>query len=388
MTLSAPIKMLTITAGASAKASASLGLKTHHMVVTLNVDTYYASVDEASTPLSDAAAALLQSDDLPGFFASCGPYYVRAINRNAKFMAIFSYMSTESKADASFEAKMQAEIKGIELGAEFSSEFSSEASAKRLTIVMRGWGLGKNEDASLVATDLASFRDAVKDAFVSMQRSDTGRVVSIEVVPWVENTEFQRQFPLNAEEEVDGKKIKRYEMKDILSFNGEFIAEMNRAMRNRLQLYYKARVCQDHIIANYTSDGRKLMSEFANQKLVNHKTQETKLSVAQLYKKLPGLTDRLYEDYIDFAYNGKVSVQSCQRVLFDPPEDAKAQAKKQKEQADDEDAEGPIRANRGEGAGVYRRRYNEHKECLNLEKKFSAVLSSEIDDYCMPDLAR
>ena len=40
----------------------------HTIVVTLNMDTYYASVNESSTPLSDAAAALLEREDVPGFF--------------------------------------------------------------------------------------------------------------------------------------------------------------------------------------------------------------------------------------------------------------------------------------------------------------------------------
>src|SRR5438874_11341488 len=63
------------TASAGATSAAENGRSAHSILVTLNVDTYYASVNEAGTPMSDSAKALLTNQDVPGFFSACGPYY-------------------------------------------------------------------------------------------------------------------------------------------------------------------------------------------------------------------------------------------------------------------------------------------------------------------------
>ncbi len=63
----------------------------HRMVAIIDLDSYYASVDEASTSLSESAKNLLVSNALPGFFNSCGSYYVRSINRRAKLVSVFEY---------------------------------------------------------------------------------------------------------------------------------------------------------------------------------------------------------------------------------------------------------------------------------------------------------
>ena len=84
-----------------------------NIVVTLNMDTYYASVNEAGTPLSEASAALLEREDVPGFFSACGPYYVRGINRNSQFVSLFTYETTEEKRDYTFEAALKGEVQGF-----------------------------------------------------------------------------------------------------------------------------------------------------------------------------------------------------------------------------------------------------------------------------------
>ena len=113
------------------------------MVATLNMDSYYASVDEASTPLSDAAIELLNRQDLPGFFAACGPYYIRGINRNAKFVSIFSYQSRSAASDASFAYNLKLRMRSFWGGASVNSSgsvsSSSEDQSRQLTIRTRGW---------------------------------------------------------------------------------------------------------------------------------------------------------------------------------------------------------------------------------------------------------
>jgi len=368
----------------SGSSSSKTEASSKHMVATLNMDSYYASVDEASTPLSDAAVELLARQDLPGFFAACGPYYIRGINRNAKFVSIFSYQSKSSKSDAAFAYSLKLRMRSFWGGASVNSSgsftSSNEDSSRSLTIRTRGWGLGKNEDASLISYDIESFKAAIKQAFISMQNPLTGRVTSMEVVPWVENTEFQRNVNIRANDEIAGVEVPLYEKKDILNQNAEFMTEASRAARARLNIYYKARVCKNNIKAAWYRDG-KLTKEYANSKLRNLRTGESKVTLKALDSALKDSEiQKLWKGYQDFMYAGKANVAKCLGDLMADPDDKDARAKSQK------DLDGKDRPS-GSGRGLYLKRFTEHKSCQAIEKDFAAQLAMIIDDHCMPELA-
>jgi hypothetical protein len=374
------------TASASATAASQNGRTAHSILVTLNVDTYYASVNEAGTALSTSAAALLTNQDVPGFFAACGPYYTRGITRNAQFVSVFTYETTSSKRDASFEASLQLQLKGFgsgSYGVTAKGNFSSEASSRNLTITSRGWGLGKDQEATLVSYDLETFKAAVKRAFISTQNPLSGRVTSIEVVPWVENTEFQNTLNLRGQDLVDGKEVPLYEKKDILTFNGEFLTEAERASRLRLNMYYKAKVCRNHIDANYYQDG-KLNPAVANLKLKNHRLAKPGITVAELDKLLtPEAIQGLWTSYEQYLYKGNPNMTACITDLLKEPAaplpagGAGAGAVLP--------AGGPA-ANPGTGRGLFLHRYSAVKGCADLQKQFAVVLPEKIEDHCMPEL--
>jgi hypothetical protein len=147
----------------------------HHIFVVINLNSYYASVDESKTKMSNTAAQLILNKDLPGFFSSCGSYYVRSIGRNAKFVSIFTYKTRTETTDARFETQLEEQIKGFgkkmektmnkgegeeEAASEegettkettvstidhASYEFRRNASSRQLTITVAAFGLGKNE---------------------------------------------------------------------------------------------------------------------------------------------------------------------------------------------------------------------------------------------------
>ena len=68
MGLSIPIKIGSIGGGATATSSMTKTEHSHHIFVEINMDTYYASVDEARTRMGASAASLLRKNDIPGFF--------------------------------------------------------------------------------------------------------------------------------------------------------------------------------------------------------------------------------------------------------------------------------------------------------------------------------
>jgi hypothetical protein len=348
----------------------------HHIYVEINMDTYYASVDEAKSKMSSSAGMLLTNNDIPGFFSSCGSYYVRSLGRNAKFVSIFSYTSVEETKDAAFEAALEMSVKafGVEGGARssISSSVSQQASNKKLTITTNAYGLGKNEGATLISYDLETFKAAIKDAFISMQNPMTGKVTSMEIVPWVENTEFQSLIKLEKEvpdPSTGGKPMLLYKKKHILNLNAEFLAELERADRNLMNIFYKAKICQQDIRANWYKGG-KLHPGFTNTQLVNNKFpgEPEPFTLGQLDKMLSDANvSKLLDDEEMFMY-GKVSTGTgggggggkganvCIEKLLE--------------------------------SGMFTLSWRNVKECRAMRDKLSAVMNEKIDNYCMPQLAR
>jgi hypothetical protein len=334
----------------------------HYIMVTADIDVYYSSIDESRSRIGEAARELLTSNDIPGFFDACGLYYARSIGRSAHFVSLFDYKSTTQSRDKSFEAKLETEIKGwgqsASASVQTSGDFKSEASSKRLTIESTAFGLGKNESASLVAYDLETFRKAVKDAFISMQNDDTGMVTTVEVVPWVENSDFQRILKLQEVKTGDqGATISPYAQKRILNQNGEFMAELDRAARAKLNVYYKAKQCRRRIDLDFKQDG-KLLPEYASANILNHRSN-ARLPLATLDQQLndKAIND-LFDEHSKFLYgdtSGKGGVVQCIRDLT--------------------------------AAGLTTRPYREIASCAAVEPLLGVITGQVIDEDCMPSIA-
>ncbi len=352
----------------------------HRMVAIIDLDSYYASVDEATTNLSDSAKALLTGNDLPGFFDSCGSYYVRSLNRRAKLVSVFEYEKTGTERDVEFEGMIETMIKSFGLvesggnkryeqqgdaetmSSKLKEKFSEKATEMRLTITTAGFGLGKDKEATLISYDIDSFKQAIKDAFKAMQNPLTGKVVSIEVIPWVENTEFQNFVKLNeavtipaTKDEkgaaVPAKVLQPYQMKHNVSENSEFLAEIKKNDRNLLNIYYKAKMCKSNFDNNWRQDG-KLKQVYADKFLLNHRTGAS-ASISELDSRLnDDYIENLYAREQDFMYTGENSGSKCINSLI----------------------KNDIRT-------VH---YRELKDCTAIIKKMGNLESEIVDDYCMP----
>ena len=114
-----------------------------------------------------------------------------------------------------------------------------------------------------------------------MQNPSTGKVSAIEVVPWVENTDFQALSKLESyTEKENGQVLMMYEKKQILNSNAEFIAEIERYDRSLMNSYYKALLCRKHIDLNYKNNGS-FKAEFAGRIVLNNSGNGT-LSLNEL----------------------------------------------------------------------------------------------------------
>jgi hypothetical protein len=131
----------------------------HNVFVEINLHSYYASLDESTTGMSESAAKLISNGDLPGFFSSCGSYYVRSIGRRARFISVFTYKTEDFKPDEKFENDLETQIKGfgqtlkdtanaakdaLLSSVDFAKrDFSKECSKKELTITTAAFGMGR-----------------------------------------------------------------------------------------------------------------------------------------------------------------------------------------------------------------------------------------------------
>lgn len=366
----------------------------HNIYVEINLNSYYASLDESETKMSSSAAQLLVNNDIPGFFSSCGSYYVRSIGRNAKFVAIFTYKSRERKPDRKFESDLEAEITGfgkemknrlaqevlesavVAMGGTSALEFRKRAASRKLTINVAAFGLGKNEKATLISYDIDTFKQSIADAFISMQNPKTGKVSSIEVVPWVENTDFQALIKLEedtepvappaegeqADAEAAGEKEPRklllYEKKNILNLNAEFMAEGERMDRKLLNLYYKAKICRKYIDENWKNSGS-LKLEYRNKNVLNNKVGGT-YPLTRLDQLLTqAKIDDLLEDEYRFLHGDGGSNKGWSQCLKDIMRQ-----------------------------GIFRVSYRDTPSCrtvlANMEDKENQI----IENHCMPMLAK
>lgn len=366
----------------------------HRMIATIDLDTYYASVDEASTGLSDSAKNLLVNNDIPGYFESCGSYYIRSLNRRAKLVSVFEYETTTTERNVEFEGMIETQIKSFKevtrsqtTGAwwwkrtqtstsyeqqgdaqieqiKLSEKFNKMATEMNLSITTAGFGLGKDKEASLVSYDIESFKQAIKDAFKAMQNPLTGKVVSIEVVPWVENTEFQDLVKLNSQITIPATKdetgkvipekvLQPYQMKHNINENAEFLSEVKKNDRNLLNIYYKAKTCKTYFDTNWRDASGKLKKEKAGVMLRNHRTNAS-ISVTELDSKLnDAYIESLYAKEQDFMYTGQNAASKCINTLV----------------------KNDIRT-------VH---YRNFTDCTAIIKNMGTLMTEIVDDYCMPE---
>ncbi len=341
----------------------------HNIRVEINMDTYYASVDESKSLLSDAAKTLLLNNDIPGFFHSCGSYYVRSLGRNAKFVSVFTYMDESSKRNKEFELQLELAIKGFGaqlmsliggagggVSANIKNSFESMARKKKLTITTKAWGLGKSKGATLIAYDLKSYKDAIKDAFLSMQSPMTGRVTTMEVIPWVENAAFQNYIKLEEDvvDDKSGEKLLLYEKKHILNLNAEYLARIERTERRMIDIYYKALICRQVINANWKRDG-KFIKDVAGLRIQNNRNADTIKLTALDMELTQDKIDQLLKIENDFMY-AKDGAADCMKKIMK--------------------------------GGIFKKSWRDIPVCRNLRSKFTATVNETIDDYCMPRLAK
>ena len=164
----------------------------------MRIERYYASVREDVTPLSNDAGALIDAGDYIGFFKACGPTYVRGIRRAQEVTAFFMFKSSSNERSASYSRSVRLyRWRRYNYGSSTRSSSTNKSESTSTQIVIKGWGLGLNQEGSetFVASSLEDFSKIMDFAFSTMTRVPDsvhiGQVYGMEVVPWVSNSAFQ-----------------------------------------------------------------------------------------------------------------------------------------------------------------------------------------------------
>ncbi len=335
-------------------------LHNHHVLAKMIVNSYYSSLDESLSKLSDPAASLLSGGDLLGFFQSCGPYYVRSISRRSTFLTIFTYSTNNKTRDRAFEASLQNQIKRFSPGAgkPAQSSFKQKANRLSLRISTKAIGLKSNPKSTLIASDLKTFKNVLNEAFKATQSEFTGRIIGMEVVPWVENVHFQNLIRLRPIK-VPGRLIYNYEQKIIMSENAEFFMQLLRVKRAMRNVYYKARLCRRYIDTNFRvphehkdeeKGKRPFKKRYRNAVLIN-RLDGSPMRLDALSKYLSRLrVVRLYRDIREFSQDTRICMD---RLL----------------------------------PRIRRSNYLTMKECRSMEKRMAYTPDEIIDGYCLPTVA-
>lgn len=175
----------------------------------MRVERFYSSIKEEVSPLNENAIRLLDRQDYIGFFTACGSNYVRSIRRAQEVTAIFIFKSTSVETAQDFASNLRT---STEKSAESNqnspsttkSKFAAVSESLEIKILGFGLGLGQEGTGNLVAKTMQEYNEVMKFAFRAMTQTggssnDVGMVYGIEIVPWVDNVQFQVEAKLHEE---------------------------------------------------------------------------------------------------------------------------------------------------------------------------------------------
>ncbi len=221
-----------------------------NLLAHIKVSSYYFSLNESNSQMSDAAKTKLESGDLVGFFNSCGAYYIRSLGRYASFMALFKFRidssTSETDSDIVFQNNLRRKMFRFYKTNRTDTSFQQEIEKRVLRINVQAIGLGKGELVNLIPTDLSDFKKTITGAVKLMQDPNSGVITSVEITPWAENTEFQVYMQSG-----NSNNDLRFRERRNLEENSSIISEINRISQYQLDQYAKAQSCYRILKENF-----------------------------------------------------------------------------------------------------------------------------------------
>src|SRR5690606_1360122 len=152
----------------------------------------------------------------------------------------------------------------------------------------------------------------------------------------------------------DGKTSSPYAQKRMLNQNGEFLAEVDRVARAKLNIYYKAKQCRARVDLDYKGN-----AQFPPQRATASVTTPPGAGKTPLATRDAALTpdkiEQLFTEHRACLYGddgNNVGAVTCVRDLLD--------------------------------AGITVRSHREIESCNKVEQSFAVLSAQLIDENCMP----
>ena len=196
------------------------------------------------------------------------------MSRYSTIYALFS-LNESNTTSKDFQSKLERIFQSVP-----SSEQKNETYFQNNSLYIRlaGFGLAKKHILSLAPTDLDSFKKILQNSTQAMAGNLTGRVEAIEIIPWMDNLNFQ--YFLNQKENKQSHFLRKW----IIAENSEFIAQLKNSYRELQEQYFMAVNCQAKLTRHLARE-----KAWKQIKFRNYQNQKT-IIATQLLKQLTALT--------------------------------------------------------------------------------------------------
>lgn len=232
--------------------------KTQKVWAFMGVDKYYISADESKTVLNDFAKDILGAGKFIQFFQACGPSFIRSIRRASEFHGIFSYKTQVGSVKETVSYLKKNTSNNVDAG---DSSAKIDLESNEVTIEMKAYGVSlPGKGHGFMARTFEAYGKAMDYAFTAMMNPHSGFIRSIEVVPWVNNVQFQAASRMEAQ--IDGKHS--YLRRFYTIVNAEHVARLDEILRNRMTIFNMIVFCIGTLNAfPLDADGKLLKDKYA-----------------------------------------------------------------------------------------------------------------------------
>ncbi|MBF0300859.1 MAG: hypothetical protein HQK51_19275 [Oligoflexia bacterium] len=327
----------------------------------IQLKKYYSAINEQGSGLSPAAKELLTAgskQDVIGFFAACGPYYVRSLTRVSSFYALLRFETTEGQDASEFRLRLERKMHGFQgsetVGEDSDGTFNRDASSKYLRVFISGIGLNPELLNGLLAVDIQTFRASINNALKAMQASDVGRVISMELAPWTEEIDFQNSLGAVVTSNRYGDIVEPWLAKVYQEQNADFIAQVMRVRRYYLANIYTSKSCRSELLYNWITDGDlNKLEKIYFIKLNDKESVEAQRNGLFFYKELDRtitLLQGAHDKIIELSIRCFSVIQKNEKFSAFP--------------------------------------YYQDENCQELDRKLYSPINLNILNYCMPQIAK
>uniref|UniRef100_A0A7S1BJC4 Uncharacterized protein n=1 Tax=Corethron hystrix TaxID=216773 RepID=A0A7S1BJC4_9STRA len=177
------------------------------------------------------------------FFQACGPSFIRSMRRSCEFSTLFDLKTEEATDTATLDYIIQSAGSSIS----DSTVIAESTSSEDLTISMTAYGIDISSSNAFMARSFDAYGDVLDAAFKSCMDPNVGLVKSIEVVPWVNNVQFQNIAKLDRSLETgtaeQSRMLSPFLRRFNLITNAEHVGRLAEVLRHRMTTFGMVMKC-------------------------------------------------------------------------------------------------------------------------------------------------